>query len=167
MKADNTRTSKGEHAALMKTIGLAPSSRANVNLTWWQGPYFRGTITREKNPCEKRTKKAVTGKDEAWPFIGDQRMKGFADVIEEARRRELDCIKYVTIQNEVNAHDIGSHCNAAVSKRLYKRLYTILDGQLRRRPDPLDREANLRKTVDFVGGDLVMRNPRGGVKKSD
>jgi SIR2-like domain len=106
-------------------------------------------------------------KDEAaWPFIGDQRMKGFADVIEKARRRELDCIKYVTIQNEVDAHDIGLRCNAAVSKRLYKRLYTILDGELRRRPDPLDRDANLRKTVDFVGGDLVMRNPRG-VKKSD
>ena len=30
-----------EHQALMNTIALAQAGGANVNLTWWHGPYFR------------------------------------------------------------------------------------------------------------------------------
>lgn len=163
--AKKVLTERTERNALFKTLDLAQDSGANVNLTWWAGPYFRGSIPNERNPCRKRTKKAVTGQDGEWPFIGKERMTGFADVIEEAREM-FDCVKYVTVQNEVNAHDIGLQCRVAVSQRLYKRLYAILDDELRKRPDPRGLESTLRDTVDFVGGDLVRRNPRA-VKRSD
>ena len=161
-------TDSGQRDALMKTIGLAQDSGATVNLTWWQGPYFRGSFRDESSPCKKRTKKALTGQDGEWPFVGHERMAGFADVIEEARKppNKFDCVKYVTIQNEVNAHDIGLDCTVAVSQKLYKRLYTLLHEELKSRRDPLGQKPTLRETVDFVGGDLVQKN-RKGVKNSN
>jgi hypothetical protein len=136
-----------EREALMKTIAMARESGANVNLTWWSGPYFAGARP-EIRPCKPRDH----GK-----FIGQERMAGFAGVIEEARKRAIggECITHVTIQNEVNYHDIGMKCSVAESQKLYKRLYTILDNELTNRPDPLGLKPNLRRTVDFVGGDLL------------
>jgi hypothetical protein len=74
----------------MSTIALAQRAGANVNLTWWHGPYFRNP----DNPSEAG-------------FLGKDFMERFAAVIEEPRRRELDCVTHVTVQNEVNSHDIG------------------------------------------------------------
>ena len=139
-----------ERRALMKTVEIAQQSGANVNLTWWSGPYY-ADAPAEIRPCRPR----AHGK-----FIGDKRMKGFAGVIEEARGIG-DCITHVTIQNEVNYHDIGMQCNVAESQKLYKRLYSILDSELSARPDPLGLKPNLRRAVDFVGGDLVSGGMNG------
>ncbi len=142
---EDTSDGIAERKALMDTIRLAQQSGANVNLTWWSGPYF-ADASAEIRPCKPR---------KHGPFIGDKRMKGFADVIEEARKIG-DCVTHVTIQNEVNYHDIGMACIVAESQKLYKRLYTLLDAELTGRPDHLGLKPNLRRTVDFVGGDLVL-----------
>ena len=139
-------------AALMSTLEIADNADANVNLTWWMGPYFEHVIP---NPPAKKGEKARCRPRQHGRFIGKERMEGFAGVIEEARRREFGCITHVTIQNEVNHQDIGMKCDVSESQKLYKRLYTLLDNALTARPDPLGRAVNLRRTVDFVGGDLV------------
>jgi hypothetical protein len=155
---DNSTEGKKERHALMETVKIAQQSGANVNLTWWQGPYFAGAPD-EIRPCKKR---------DHGDFIGQKRMAGFAGVIEEARQKEIggDCITHVTIQNEVNYHDIGMACSVAESQKLYKRLYTILNTELTRRKDPLGLKPNLRRAVDFVGGDLVLGG-MNGVKGSN
>src|SRR6187399_2242785 len=56
--------------ALMRTLALADAAGANVNLTWWHGPYFRDP----HSPSEAG-------------FLGPELMAAFAGVIEEARRR--------------------------------------------------------------------------------
>lgn len=126
-----------ERQALMKTIALAQGAGANVNLTWWHGPYFRDP----KNPTEAG-------------FLGKQFMEAFADVIEEARRR-FDCVSHVTVQNEVNNQDIGRKRKTAVSMAIYNRLYRFLDTALKARVDPRHSARKLRDAVDFVGGDLL------------
>ena len=153
---DPTEQGQAERDALLRTIELAQGTGANVNLTWWQGPYFAG-VPPEIRPCRKRAH---------GEFTGAERMAGFAGVIEEARRAGLDCVTHVTIQNEVNYHDIGLSCDVAESQGVYRRLYTLLDDELSARPDPLGREESLRATVDFVGGDLVDRG-MAGVESTD
>jgi hypothetical protein len=152
---ENSPEGIAERRALMETVRIAQQSGANVNLTWWSGPYYAGAPA-EIRPCKTRKH----GK-----FIGQERMRGFAGVIEEARKIG-DCITHVTIQNEVNYHDIGMACSVAESQKLYKRLYTILDTELTGRPDPLGLKPNLRRAVDFVGGDLVLGG-MNGVKGSN
>jgi hypothetical protein len=126
-----------ERRALMNAIALAEEGGANVNLTWWHGPYYRDP----KNPTEAG-------------FLGKQFMEAFADVIEEARRR-FDCVTHVTIQNEVNNQDIGRKKKTPVSMRIYNRLYRFLDTALKARADPRHPAKKLRDAVDFVGGDLL------------
>jgi hypothetical protein len=126
-----------EHQALMNTIALAQAGGANVNLTWWHGPYYRDP----KNPTEAG-------------FLGKQFMEAFADVIAEARSR-FDCVTHVTIQNEVNNQDIGRTKKTPVSMAIYNRLYRFLDTALRARADPRHPAKKLRDAVDFVGGDLL------------
>jgi hypothetical protein len=128
----------------MKTIALAQQAGANVNLTWWHGPYFRNP----KQPSEQG-------------FLGKELMERFAGVVEEARTRGFDCVTHVTVQNEVNGHDIGRQGSAAASMAVYDRLYRFLDAALRARPDPKDPARTLRESVDFVGGDLVAGGPAG------
>jgi hypothetical protein len=133
-----------ERRALMATIGLAQRAGANVNLTWWHGPYFR----RPSNPTEEG-------------FLGKDFMQRFASVVEEARANGLDCVTHLTVQNEVNSHDIGKRRNPAVSMQLYNRLYRLLDEELRSRADPKNPGKTLRDSVDLVGGDLVRGGPHG------
>ena len=85
-----------ERDALMRTIALAQQAGANVNLTWWHGPYFRNP----SQPTEEG-------------FLGDVLMERFAGVVEEARSRGFDCVTHLTVQNEVNSHDIGKQKRAA------------------------------------------------------
>jgi len=118
-----------ERKALLRTVELAQAGGANVNLTWWHGPY----------PKPQRAR-----------F-----MREFADVIEEARKQS-DGITHVTIQNEVNGSgvDIGKTGDQKESRRVYKELYGLLDAELRGRRDPHG-AATLRDGVRLVGGDLV------------
>ncbi len=129
--------------ALMSTIAAADAAGATVNLTWWHGPYFRDP----KHPSDDT-------------FLGGQFMHGFADVIEEARRR-FRCVTHVTIQNEVNAHDIGRQGKVDASMHVYARLYRLLDAELKRRADPRNPARKLRAAVKLVGGDLVADGPDG------
>ena len=87
-------------------------------------------------------------------------MAAFAGVIEEARRR-FRCATHITIQNEVNAHDIARQRKASASMELYNRLYRLLDAELRARPDPRQPGKTLRSAVQLVGGDLVLGGPAG------
>jgi hypothetical protein len=131
-----------ERDALMRTIALAQQAGANVNLTWWHGPYFRNP----NQPSEEG-------------FLGDVLMERFAAVVEEARSRGFDCVTHLTVQNEVNSHDIGRQKRAAASMEVYERLYRSLDKALKSRPDPKDAARTLRQAVSFVGGDLVAGGP--------
>jgi hypothetical protein len=125
----------GERQALMNTLAVADRMGANVNLTWWHGPYFRNGS-----------------------FAGKELMHGFADLIEEARRR-FACDLHVTIQNEPNSHDIGHAKNAAASMEVYNQLYRLLVDELNERPDPRRPVRRLRAVVRLVGGDLVAGGP--------
>jgi hypothetical protein len=127
--------------ALMTTLGLADSAGANVNLTWWHGPYFRNP----KSPSEAG-------------FLGPELMAAFADLIEEARGR-FRCATHITIQNEVNSHDIARQGKAPASMALYNRLYRLLDAELKARRDPRQPGKTLRSAVQLVGGDLVLGGP--------
>jgi hypothetical protein len=129
--------------ALMRTLALAHDAGANANLTWWHGPYFRNP----QSPSEEG-------------FLGPQLMRDFAGVIEEARHR-FRCATHVTIQNEVNAHDIAREGRAAASMKLYERLYRLLDTELKARRDPRQPAKSLRSAVQLVGGDLVLGGPAG------
>jgi hypothetical protein len=129
--------------ALMHTIALAEAARANVNLTWWHGPYFR-----HPNQPTPET------------FIGKELMHGFADVIEEARRR-FKCVTHLTIQNEPNSHDIGREHKPSASMAVYERLYRSLDEELKARRDPRAPSKTLRAAFELVGGDLVAGGSAG------
>jgi hypothetical protein len=86
-----------------RTVGLAQTAGATVNVTYWHGPYQGAPGT------------AGFGKAE---------MDGFADVL----KRELDsghsAIQYVTVQNEPNRTKFNSHKKDLV--QLYKNLHAAL-----------------------------------------
>jgi hypothetical protein len=86
-------------------------------------------------------------------------MEQFAGILEQARRRGIDCINSVTVQNEVNGAgvDIAKQRDQFLSMRFYELLYRYLDAELRRRADPQNPARTLRDTVRFVAGDLVER----------
>ena len=117
----------------MNTVALAQEAGANVNLTWWEGPY----------PAEEQKRRTV--------------MDDFAAIVEEARRRGHRCITHLTIQNEVNGEhvDIGGAGDTQQSMELYNLLYRDLDAALRARADPLKPSETMRDAVQLVGGDLV------------
>lgn len=150
-----------EFRALMRTIELAQQSGANVNLTWWQGPY-----ANEPRLRQLRWPTAATG-DAKWPkelkggpgalTAPKALMERFAEIIERAHAAGHDCVTHVTIQNEVNESrvDIAKQRNPNLSMRLYELLYRHLDGALAARRDPKNPARSLRACVKLVGGDLV------------
>jgi hypothetical protein len=150
-----------EFRALMRTIELAQQTGANVNLTWWQGPY-----ASEKGLAQIKWPRTAKG-DAKWPkelkdgpgALTAPRilMERFADVIERAHAAGNTCVTHVTIQNEVNEArvDIAKQKRPALSMRLYELLYRHLDRALEARRDPKNSARTLRECVDLVGGDLV------------
>jgi len=72
-----------------RTVALAQSSGATINVTWWHGPYTgtQGTSS-----------------------YGKQDMEQFADVLKaEIVDRRHTAIKYVTVQNEPNRTKFNNH----------------------------------------------------------
>jgi hypothetical protein len=86
-------------------------------------------------------------------------MERFAGVLHEIRRRGLDCVTSVTIQNEVNGAgvDIAKKGDQYLSMRLYELFYRFLDEALRRLDDPLVSGQTMRDALRFIAGDLVER----------
>jgi hypothetical protein len=95
-----------------RVVELAQRAGATINITWWHGPY--------PDP--------------------DAQMKAFADELGHLiQERQLDAVRAITIQNEVNS--------TSIPQSLYEDLYRSLDSHLR--------AAGLRDQIDFVCGDLV------------
>jgi hypothetical protein len=152
-----------ELRALLDTIELAQRASANVNLTWWQGPYAREAKLRALKWPNRNVTDWPHPSLRKWPeeltrpggLTGPRNtMTLFARIIEKARvEKGFDCVKFVTIQNEVNGSgtDIAKQKNAGLSMRLYELLYRRLDEAL----NELDPSGALRKSVQFVGGDLL------------
>jgi hypothetical protein len=150
-----------EFSALMRTIELAQRTGADVNLTWWQGPY-----ASEPRLRQLRWPRAATG-DAKWPpelkggpgaLTGPKAlMDRFAEIIERAHAAGHKCVTHLTIQNEVNESrvDIAKQKNQNLSMRLYELLYRHLDRALTARRDPNNPGRSLRACVKLVGGDLV------------
>lgn len=91
---------------------LAQRAGATINVTWWHGPY--------PDP--------------------DVQMKAFADELAHLiQDRQIDAVRAITIQNEVNT--------TSIPQSLYQELYRSLDTHLR--------AAGLRDHIAFVCGDLV------------
>ena len=129
--------------ALIGALGFAQKAGANVNLTWWSGPYFRDP----NNPTEAG-------------YLGDELMRGFADFLLKIRK-PFPCVTHLTIQNEPNSHDIGREHDVRKSFAVYERLYRRLHDELRKRDDPLSPGKKLDKAFQLVGGDLVLGGPDG------
>lgn len=101
--------------SFIDTVELAQDSGSTVNITWWHGPYTD-----------------VSGQ-----------MQDFADVLYDLIvTRSLDCVQYVTIQNEVN--------RTSIPKSTYEALYDALDADLT--------SYGIRDDVELIGGDLVYNN---------
>lgn len=99
-------------ASFRRVVELAQRAGASINITWWHGPY----------PDPER------------------QMRQFADELAHLiEDRQLDAVRAITIQNEVNL--------TMVTQETYQQLYRLLDGYLRR--------AGLRDRIRFVCGDLV------------
>lgn len=99
-------------ASFERVVELAQRAGASVNVTWWHGPY--------PDP--------------------DGQMQDFADELAHLiQDRQLDAVRAITIQNEVNT--------TMVTQAVYEQLYRSLDAHLRR--------AGLRDRIQFVCGDLV------------
>jgi hypothetical protein len=131
-----------ERDALMSTLELARTAGANVNLTWWKGPFPHEP---ESNHAQKRKKL----------------MEDFAGIIEEARGKpETDCVTHLTIMNEVNSYDIAKALKPQKTMELYNLLYHDLHDSLNAIRDPKDPSKPLRDSVDLVGGDLVELGPK-------
>ena len=157
-----------EFSALMSTIELAQQAGANVNLTWWAGPYADPDKLRQLQWPNKSFRKFPDPSRQKWPKEltepgGLTRpkilMERVAGILEEVRRRHFDCVKFVTIQNEVNGSgtDIAKQHDPFLSMRLYELLYRQLDTALKARRDPLRPTRTLRSAFQLVAGDLVER----------
>ena len=150
-----------EFRALMRTIELAQQAHANVNLTWWQGPYASVPKLQAlswptgSNGGSKWPKELLGGPG---ALTGPKAlMEQFADIIQRAHAAGHRCVTHVTIQNEVNQNgvDIAQQGNQKLSMRFYELLYRHLDSALKARPDPNKPTRPLRACVQLVGGDLV------------
>jgi len=171
LRADTARgTSTPEFAALMNTIELAQHAGANVNLTWWgQGPYADPDRLRHLQWPNRSFHKWPDPSRQKWPeglttetggLTGPKvLMERFAGILEEVRRRHFDCVRFVTIQNEVNGSgtDIAKQKDPFLSMRLYELLHRHLDDALKARADPLHPTRKLRSAFRLVAGDLVER----------
>lgn len=150
-----------EFRALMRTIELAQRAHANVNLTWWQGPYADVAKLRAlrwppaANGASKWPKELLGGPGAL--TAPKALMERFADIILRAHAAGHTCVTHVTIQNEVNQNgvDIAQQRNQKLSMRFYELLYRHLDSALKARPDPNKPTRPLRACVQLVGGDLV------------
>jgi hypothetical protein len=129
-----------ERTALMSTIQLAHDAGANVNLTWWKGPFPHEP---QRDHVQKRKKL----------------MDDFAEIVKEARAILPASMIFVTIMNEVNSYDIAKALQPQKSMELYDALYRDLRDSLRARPDPSDSSKTLAETTRLVGGDLVEKGP--------
>ena len=99
-------------ASFRRVVELAQRAGASINITWWHGPY--------PDPAAQ--------------------MQQFADELAHlVEERQLDAVRAITIQNEVNT--------TKVTQAQYQELYRLLDADLRR--------AGLRDRIQFVCGDLV------------
>lgn len=169
LRADTVRgTSSPEFAAMMGTIELAQNAGANVNLTWWAGPYDDRAKLRQLQWPNKTFRKWPDPSRQKWPkaltepggLTGPKmRMERFAGILEAVRRSQFDCVRFVTIQNEVNGSgtDIAQQKDPFLSMRLYELLYRHLDEALKARADPLRPTRTLRSAFKLVAGDLVER----------
>jgi hypothetical protein len=158
-----------EFRALENTVELAQHAGAVVNLTYWgQGPYANAQRLRALRWPNRSFRDWPDPNRRKWPTeLTDPRgitqprvlMERFAGVLHELRRRGLDCITSVTIQNEVNGAgvDIAKQGDQYLSMRLYELLYRFLDGALRRLEDPLVPGQTMRDALLFIAGDLVER----------
>jgi hypothetical protein len=161
--------SAAQFVALIKTIELAQEAGADLNLTWWgQGPYAVERRLRALKWPNRSFRNWPDPHRRKWPpeltepggiTAPRHQMTRFAGIVEEARRRGLDSVGNVTIQNEVNAGsvDIAKQGDQYISMRFYELLYRYLDAELRSRPDPQSPDQTLRDAVRFVVGDLVER----------
>ena len=149
-----------EFTALMRTLELAQQARANVNLTWWPGPYadvakLRALTWPPANAAPKWPPQLLGGPG---ALTGPKAlMERFADIIQHAHAAGHTCVTHVTIQNEVNQNgvDIAQQGNQKLTMRFYELLYRHLDAALKARPDPNKPSRKLRAAVQLVGGDLV------------
>lgn len=158
-----------EFVALLKTIGLAQQAGAELNLTYWgQGPYANTQRLRALSWPNRSFRDWPDPNRRKWPpeltdphGITQPRllMERFAGVLHEIRRRGLDCVTSVTIQNEVNGAgvDIAKQGDQFLSMRFYELLYRFLDTALRGLDDPLVSGQTMRDALRFVAGDLVER----------
>jgi hypothetical protein len=104
-------------ASFERVVELAQRAGATINVTWWHGPY--------PDP--------------------DVQMKAFADQLAHLiQDRQLDGVRAITIQNEVNS--------TSIPQATYQELYRSLDGHLR--------ALGLRDRIAFVCGDLIRDGQR-------
>jgi hypothetical protein len=89
-----------------RTVALAQSAGATINVTWWHGPY-KGTP-------------GTAG-------FGKEEMEQFADVLEDELAAGHTSIKYVTVQNEPNRTKFNSHKKDLL--QLYKNLDSALEAR--------------------------------------
>jgi len=163
--------------ALVSTLGLAQQAGANVNLTYWHGPYAakkvlaalrwpNATIRDWPHPGRRKWPPELTDPNHAHALTTPKLlMTRFARTIQEARR-QFDCVTHVTIQNEVNGGnktDIAKKEDPRLSMRFYELLYRHLDEEMRKLPDPqrpghMLREGTPAQGIQIVAGDLV-ENP--------
>ena len=129
-----------QRKALLSTIELAQQAGANVNLTWWKGPFPHAP---QSGHAAKRR----------------QLMDDFAEIVAEARASGFSCVTHLTVMNEVNAYDIAKALKPRKSMELYNSLYRDLDEALRARRDPKRPARTLRASIALVGGDLVEKGP--------
>ena len=158
-----------EFVALLKTIELAQHAGAELNLTYWgQGPYADERRLRALSWPNRSFRDWPDPTRRKWPpQLIDPRgitqprvlMERFASVLHEIRRRGLDCVTSVTVQNEVNGAgvDIAKQRDQYLSMRFYELLYRFLDRALRELDDPLVAGQTMRDALRFVAGDLVER----------
>jgi len=86
-----------------KTVALAQSTGATINVTWWHGPYQGAEGTAE---------------------YGKRDMEQFADVLEKELEMGHTAIKFVTVQNEPNRTRLNKHKKDLVT--VYKNLHASL-----------------------------------------
>ena len=154
-----------EFVALLRTIELAQHAGAEVNLTFWgQGPYANERRLQALRWPNRSFRDWPDPARRKWPpELTDARgitqprvlMNRFAGVLHEIRRRGLDCVTSVTIQNEVNGAgvDIAKQHDQYLSMRFYELLYRFLDtaSSIRRPPTrPGSGLAPTRRTPNSV-----------------
>jgi hypothetical protein len=152
-----------ELAAFLDTLRLAQNAGANVNLTFWgQGTYANARKLKALPWPEPQVRLWPPEREHhghhKWPpqlmdegeLTGPaELMRRFAGIVARTQQEGLTCVKYLTIQNEPNQGktDLAQKGNPILARRVYERLYRLLDESLS--------ELGVRRAVSLVGGDLV------------